>query len=196
MSGLNETKQHAATRWLLLVLCLLLTCAVATAQRRPAPRPSPTPARATDAPPATQSVDPETADLAITAHVTARELKFDEVPNAHVEFTGQPRRDTVWDAQRQNLPRPVQPGVTYRNIGINLVITSVFADIDRIVAEALGEVPTPDDAPNAAPPPDNPTATDTGAPIQKPAPPRTLALAHNNTPPARSARTRRAGRPR
>jgi hypothetical protein len=196
MSGLNETNQHAATRWLLLALCLLLTCAVAAAQRRPTPRPSPTPARANDAPPATQSVDPETADLAITAHVTARELKFDEVPNTHVEFTGQPKRETVWDAQRQNLPRPVQPGVTYRNIGINLVITSVFADIDRIVAEALGEVPPTDDAPTVAPPPDNPTATETTAPAQETTPPHTLTLAHNNTTPARSARTRRAGRPR
>jgi hypothetical protein len=196
MSELSETKQPAATRWLLLALCLLLTCAVAAAQRRPTPRPAPTPVRANDAPPATQTVDPETADLAITAHVTARELKFDEVPNAHVEFTGQPKRDTVWDAQRQNLPRPVQPGVTYRNIGINLVITSVFADIDRIVAEALGEVPSPDDAPNAAPPLGNPTATETTAPSQLPTQPRTLTLAHNNTPPARSARTRRAGRPR
>jgi hypothetical protein len=85
--------------------------------------------------------------------VTARELKFEAVPDPKVEFTGQPKRDTVWDAERQNLPRPVEPGVTYRNIGIQLIISSRFADIDRIVAEALGEVPITDDAPqeNAAP---------------------------------------------
>lgn len=87
----------------------------------------------------------EEADIAITAHVRARELKFDEVPNPTVEFPGQPQRDTVWEAVRENLPTPVQPGVTYRNIGIRLKITSVFTDIDRIVAEALGEIPVTDD---------------------------------------------------
>ena len=97
----------------------------------------------------------DSADLAITATVTARELRFDAVPNPTVEFTGSHERKTVWEAERENLPRPVEPGVTYRNIGIRLKITSVFADIDRIVAEALGEVPNGSDAPrdeNAAPP--------------------------------------------
>jgi hypothetical protein len=92
-------------------------------------------------------VAPETADLAITAHVTARELRFETVPDVNVEFTGQPQRETEWDAVRENLPRPVQPGVTYRDIGVRLKIVSVFADIDRIVAEALGEVPVSDELP-------------------------------------------------
>ncbi len=63
------------------------------------------------------------------------------MPNARVDFTGQPERQTVWEADRENLPDEVRPGVAYRDIGIRLRITSVFADIDRIVAEALGEVP-------------------------------------------------------
>jgi len=46
----------------------------------------------------------------------------------------------------------VQPGVTYRDIGIRLTITSIFADIERIVAEALGEVPANDDNGGAPPP--------------------------------------------
>jgi hypothetical protein len=55
----------------------------------------------------------------------------------------------------------VEPGVTYRNIGIRLKIVSRFADIERIVAEALGEVPVTDETPllekttpqtNASPP--------------------------------------------
>lgn len=100
---------------------------------------------------------PESADVSITARVTARELRFEKVPNTSVEFTGKPRRETVWEAERQNLPTPVQPGVTYRDIGITLRITSVFADIDRIVAEALGEIPpSPDPAPEAAPQPTPP----------------------------------------
>jgi hypothetical protein len=104
----------------------------------------------------------ESADLSITANVMARELRFETVPNPKVEFTGSHERETVWNAERQNLPRPVEPGVTYRNIGIRLKITSVFADIDRIVAEALGEVPVSDDAPQgegAAPEsPSNPSS--------------------------------------
>ncbi len=145
----------------------------------------------------TQNVDPDNADLAITAHVTARELRFDVVPNPRVEFSGQPKRETVWDAARQNLPRPVQPGVTYRDIGIQLVIISVFADIDRIVAEALGEVPRTDDAAptrdTTAPPSDTP-ANGTAAPpaardVQRPAPSPTT-----STTPARSPRPHRTGR--
>jgi hypothetical protein len=94
----------------------------------------------------------ENADISITAHVKARSLKFETVPNPTVEFSGQPARDTVWEAQRENLPTPVEPGVTYRNIGVRLKITSVFRDIDRIVAEALGEVPVTDDAKSSTAP--------------------------------------------
>jgi hypothetical protein len=91
------------------------------------------------------SVPEEDADLVIIANVTAKELRFDAVPNPTVEFPGQPKRDTEWSAERTNLPPQVQPGVTYRDIGIRLKIVSRFADIDRIVAEALGEIPTSDD---------------------------------------------------
>ena len=111
----------------------------------------------------------ENADVSITAHVRARSLKFDVVPNPTVEFPGQPARDTVWEAVRENLPTPVEPGVTYRNIGIRLKITSVFHDIDRIVAEALGEVPVTDDATPVQPPvqpaqENKPSTTPTTAP--------------------------------
>ena len=68
------------------------------------------------------------------------------VPTPTVEFPCKPKCETSWEAERENLPTPVQPGVTYRNIGIRLKITSVFSDIDRIVAEALGEVPLTNDA--------------------------------------------------
>lgn len=100
-------------------------------------------------------VSPESADVAITANVTARELRFETVPNPQVTFTGGPQLKTQWDAVRENLPRPVQPGVTYRDIGIRLKIVSVFADIDRIVAEALGEVPVRDELPPLKNPPEN-----------------------------------------
>jgi hypothetical protein len=92
----------------------------------------------------------EAADISITGSVKARSLVFEAVPNPKVDFFGQPARDTVWEATRENLPNAVEPGVTYRNIGVRLKITSVFRDIDRIVAEALGEVPLTDDQPTSA----------------------------------------------
>lgn len=114
------------------------------------------------------------ADLSITARVTARELRFEKVPNPTVEFTGRPRRETVWEAERENLPAQVRPGETYRDIGITLHITSVFADIERIVAEALGEVPVSDDAPPgpdaATPAPARPASSPQLAPRTSAAP--------------------------
>ena len=107
-------------------------------------------------------------DVAITANVTARELRFDVVPNPRVEFFGNPERITVWDAERQNLTRPVQPGVTYRNIGIQLKITSIFPDIDRIVAEALGERPINEGTTTT---PTTPATNQASPPPTPPAPP-------------------------
>jgi hypothetical protein len=125
----------------------------------------------------------ENADISITARVRARSLKFEAVPDPTVEFSGQPARDTVWEAQRENLPTPVEPGVTYRNIGIRLKITSVFRDIDRIVAEALGEVPVTEEA--------NPTQTRTQTQTKSPTeatsatkPPTSAKAASPNSQPA------------
>lgn len=112
------------------------------------------------------------ADVSITARVTADSLRFEKVPNPRVEFTGRPRRETAWESEREHLPPQVRPGETYRNIGITLHIRSVFADIDRIVAEALGEVPINDDAQPALPPPpgtNTPPAESTTPPVQAPA---------------------------
>ncbi len=129
---------------------ILVCCAapIAAQQAQPSTQRSVAPPAATTA--ASPAPSPTTAataepDLSITANVSARELLFEVVPNPKVEFPGRPRRDTVWEAERTNLPPQVQPGVTYRDIGIRLKITSVFADIERIVAEALGEIPASDD---------------------------------------------------
>jgi hypothetical protein len=133
---------------LLMLMLVASACAAGSALGQEKPQGA-TPAAAQEKSAQGEGADvsADTADLSITATVTARELRFETVPNPTVEFTGQPRRETNWDAQRENLPRPVQPGVTYRNIGIRLKIVSVFADIDRIVAEALGEVPVSDELP-------------------------------------------------
>lgn len=96
---------------------------------------------------ATEKVDEKTADVAITARVEARELKFEIVPNPEVKFPGTPDRKTEWSSERKNLPTSVEPGVTYRDVGIILKIASVFADIDRIVDEALDIKPTAETKP-------------------------------------------------
>jgi len=160
---------------LLLLLSASARTALAQEQPNAAPAAASSPAPATTAeqqPASQQKSTPEEADLSITANVTARELRFEIVPDPKVEFTGRPERHTSWEAERQNLPRPVQPGVTYRDIGIQLKITSVFADIDRIVAEALGEVPVTDDAaPQPAQPAPAPTPQDAAPTTPSTAPP-------------------------
>ena len=158
----------------LLVLCVAGGKTIrAQEDRRTASQPAPVAAAEQNN---AAQVSPGAEDISITANVTARELRFDVVPDPKVEFPGKPERNTVWEAERQNLPRPVEPGVTYRNIGIQLKITSVFADIDRIVAEALGEVPVRDN--------ESPTQEEPVAPPQQQqeaAPPTTTTT---TTPPA------------
>ncbi len=137
-------------------------------QRVPPPRATPSPATERSQTPLRSDPAVENADLAITARVTARELRFEKTPNTKVEFTGQPRRETLWKTERENLPEQVQPGVTYRDIGIRLRITSVFADIDRIVAEALGEIPPSDDArPPGEPQPPRESPPQSTPPVQE-----------------------------
>ncbi|HEX8475751.1 MAG TPA: hypothetical protein VF666_17130 [Pyrinomonadaceae bacterium] len=175
-------KQLSSVAALVLLLSCIL-CAAPTSAQTPTTTPTPTNTPETNTatdPPVASQTSPVEPDISITATVTARELLFDVVPNPTVEFNGRPRRETVWEADRQNLPRPVRPGETYRDIGIRLRITSVFADIERIVTEALGEVPVNDN--NATPPPQQTTPP--------PPPPTTT------TTPAAANLTRRRETPR
>lgn len=95
----------------------------------------------------TEKVDEKSADVAITANVSAKELVFEIVPNVRVEFFGTDGRKTEWSSERKNLPDSVQPNVVYRDIGIKLKIVSLFADIEKILDEALGTVPVGSDEP-------------------------------------------------
>lgn len=141
-----------------LVAAVLLTAALSSDAPAQTPAPPGRQGAAPTAPAPRESEADANADVSITARVTAESLRFEKVPNPRVEFTGRPRRETAWESERENLPQQVRPGETYRNIGITLHIRSVFADIDRIVAEALGEVPRSDDAPPAPTPPRPPDA--------------------------------------
>ena len=177
--------------------------ATAPASQTPTPALTPAPASQTPSPaptpapvvPAAPTADP---DLSITGNVTARELLFEVVPTATVEFPGRPRRDTVWEAERTNLPPQVQPGVTYRDIGIRLKITSVFADIERIVAEALGEIPAPeaDASPETDSNPNPPSPAGTPRTTNEPPPPVVASPTVSSTQDSTAKPSAPAGRPR
>ena len=165
---------------LFAIVCALGVLSVATeasAQRRRATRPSPRTQRSTPpAPPAKpmpvlpdirNDPDVEAADIAIIANITAEQLRFEAIPNSSVEFLDKSKNQTIWQVERFNLPDKLEPGVTYRNIGIRLKITSRLADIERIVAEALGEIPITE---NSEPPkPTSPANASVNG--QRPAPP-------------------------
>lgn len=168
------------------LVALVSTCVVCSAQQPP---PAPTQTGTTNTDDANNAGKSETQpDISITGSVTASELKFNVVPNPKVEFTGRARRETVWEADRVSLPPAVRPGETYRNIGITLRITSVFADIDRIVAEALGEIPLSDETPRDEPTPPQPP------PQQQLTPPASSPGAQARTTPNRATRRTNAAR--
>lgn len=76
-------------------------------------------------------------DLEISTKVTAKELRFDETPNVTVTFSGSPCRETVDESKHENLPKPVQPGVTYKNIKVEVELSSTFKDALKKLEDAL-----------------------------------------------------------
>lgn len=74
---------------------------------------------------------PEKADIEILANVKTRELRFEEKPETEVRFSGSSERESVSGTERENLPRPVEPGVTYRDARVRLRIASAIVEGDR-----------------------------------------------------------------
>lgn len=152
------------------VAAILAALASLAFAQRPVP-PSPSPSASPSAPPATRplarpspAVSPATPpDVELTATVRWRELRFEEVGTPKVEFSGNPDNETVWRADRENLPTPVQPGVTYRNGGVRLVISSRFRELARVLDEsaaspspAVPASPSPATSPSPSPRPPSP----------------------------------------
>lgn len=139
---------------LVLLSLFIVTDAVAQRRQRNQPR-RPAPARQEKVPPLPvlpdlrSDADVVEGDVVLVANVTAEELVFEAVPDPKVEFVGGPNNKTIWEAQRFNLPDRVEPGVVYRNVGIRLKIISTLPEIERIVSEALGEIPIQPEAPVA-----------------------------------------------
>jgi hypothetical protein len=65
--------------------------------------------------------DPDPAelpDIEIGASAKAKRLRFEEAPDARVDFRGETEREQVSGSERENLPHEVEPGVTYRDVRV------------------------------------------------------------------------------
>lgn len=63
-------------------------------------------------------------DVRIFARVRASELRFDTQPRAEVIALGCSPADTVRVLMRTNIPEPITPGTTYRDVEIAIEIVS------------------------------------------------------------------------
>jgi hypothetical protein len=83
---------------------------------------------------------PENPDIEFTADVKAKELRFEEVPETEVRFTGHPERESASGTDRENLPDEVEPHVTYRDPKVRLRIASALARDDPELRKWFREV--------------------------------------------------------
>lgn len=83
---------------------------------------------------------PENPDIEFTADVKAKELRFEEIPETEVRFTGNPERESASGTDRENLPDEVEPDVTYRDPEVRLRIASALARDDPELRKWFREV--------------------------------------------------------
>jgi len=62
----------------------------------------------------------EMPDVELIADVKSRELRFEKVPKTGVYFPGYPEEKSASGTDRENLPRPVEEGVLYRDSLVRL----------------------------------------------------------------------------
>ncbi|HEX9968471.1 MAG TPA: hypothetical protein VGB06_11065 [Solirubrobacterales bacterium] len=62
--------------------------------------------------------DDEVADVDVSTSVRARELRFETVPETKLSFDGEPGQRHSSETERENLPEEVEPGETYRDVGL------------------------------------------------------------------------------
>jgi hypothetical protein len=62
--------------------------------------------------------DDEPADVDVSTSVRARSLRFGIVPETKVWFEGDPAERSSSEAERENLPEEVEPGVEYRDVEV------------------------------------------------------------------------------
>lgn len=68
----------------------------------------------------------EHADIAFTATVRARELRFGAVPRTATKFSGTPSHDSGSGSERVNLPERVQNDVIYRDVRVDYWLASAL----------------------------------------------------------------------
>jgi hypothetical protein len=61
---------------------------------------------------------PDDPDIEMGARVKAKRLRFKEVPETEVEFSGEPEPDSESGSERKNLPEEVEPDKTYRDVEV------------------------------------------------------------------------------
>lgn len=63
-------------------------------------------------------------DIEFTASVEAERMRFEEVPETDVRFSGEPGHSSDSGTRRTNLPNEVEPGVVYRNVRVSYRLAS------------------------------------------------------------------------
>jgi hypothetical protein len=84
------------------------------------------------------AADTTKSDIVLFARVRAETLRFESTPEVRAAVSGCPQLDTTRLVIRTNLPQPVQPGVTYRNVLIDARLRAQFADIECLLADLAG----------------------------------------------------------
>ena len=69
---------------------------------------------------------PDRPEIALTARVTAAQLRFGEVPQTNTEFTGMPGHHSGSGSDRDNLPERVAKDVTYRYVRVGYWLESAL----------------------------------------------------------------------
>lgn len=77
-------------------------------------------------------------DVLIVATVTAAELRFESEPQARLRVNGCELPDAAYVTERTNLPDPVQPGVTYRDVRVGIEIRG-WLNVECIAALAAAD---------------------------------------------------------
>jgi len=58
------------------------------------------------------------ADVEVDAHAKAEEIRYLERPRTRIRVTGTPEARAYGFAKKENLPDPVDPGQTYRDVRV------------------------------------------------------------------------------
>ena len=90
-----------------------------------------------------ENLKPEDCDFSFTSTVRAKELKVDVVGHPRVRFTGSKNRETLFDSNRSGFPKPVKPGVTYKNIKIDTKILTRFTEPNSLESNSTGNSAEP-----------------------------------------------------